>query len=158
MKKVNLSDVPAAETRSPRGRFRHFTQDLLAAMRQTNGDRMPGIVFPFEVKMVRLPPRAADGPYRSRATRWVYYQVILGRGTMRTATGPIEVREGDCVLLRPGEAHQLLNTGAADLVVQVITDTAGPDACHYPDSDKWGLPGQERPVRVSPADLYDGEE
>ena len=36
MKKINLAAVPVQESRSPKGRFRYFSQDLLTAMRQTN--------------------------------------------------------------------------------------------------------------------------
>lgn len=158
MKKINLDAVPVQEARSPKGRFRHYSQDVLTAIRQTNGDRMSGVRFPFEVKLVRLPPRAANGPYRSHSARWVYYQIITGRGTVRTPTGKTDVREGDCIMHPPGEAHQLLNTGAVDMIYHLITDDPASDACYYPDSDKWSLPGHPRPVRVQPADYYDGEE
>lgn len=158
MKKINLAAVPVQESRSPKGRFRQLSQDLLTAMRQTNGDRLSGREFPFEIKLVQLPPRAANGPYRSHSARWVYYQIISGRGVVRTPTGKTEVQEGDCILHPPGEAYQLLNTGAVDLIYQFITDNPASDACYYPDSDKWSLPGQHRPVRLQPADYYDGEE
>lgn len=158
MKKINLDAVTVQESRSPKGRFRQFSQDLLSAMRQTNGDRMSGVKFPFDVKLVRLPPRAANGPYRSHSARWVYYQLITGRGVVRTPTGKVDVREGDCIMHPPGEAHQLLNTGATDMIYHLITDNPESDACYYPDSDKWSLPGHTRPVRVQPADYYDGEE
>ena len=35
MKKINLNAVPVQESRSPKGRFRQFSQDVLTAMRQT---------------------------------------------------------------------------------------------------------------------------
>lgn len=158
MKKINLDVVPVQESHSPKGRFRQYTQDLLSAMRQTNGDRMSGVRFPFEIKMVRLPSRAANGPYRSHSARWVYYQIISGRGVVRTPAGTVEVREGDCVMHPPGEAHQLLNTGAVDLLYSFITDNPPSDACYFPDSNKWSLPGHAKPVRVQPAEFYDGEE
>jgi mannose-6-phosphate isomerase-like protein (cupin superfamily) len=158
MKKINLAAVPVEESRSPKGRFRQFTQDILAALRQTNGARLNGLSLPFEIKLVSLPPRAANGPYRSHSARWVYYQILAGRGVVRTPSGSAEVREGDCVMHPPGEEHQLLNTGAVDLVYHSITDNPAHDACYFPDSDKWSLPGQARPVRVQPADYYDGEE
>jgi len=158
MKKINLNAVPVQESRSPKGRFRQFSQDVLSAMRQTNGDRLSGIQFPFDIKLVRLPPRAANGPYRSHSVRWVFYQIISGRGVVRTPGGTNEVREGDCVMHQPGEAHQLLNTGAVDLVYHFITDNPASDACYFPDSNKWSLPGHPKPVRVQPAEFYDGEE
>jgi hypothetical protein len=48
MKKINLAAVPATEALSPKGRFRVYSQDILTAMRQTNGDRLGGIPFPFD--------------------------------------------------------------------------------------------------------------
>jgi len=158
MKKINLTAVPAQEARSPKGRFCQFSQDVLAALRQTNGDRLSGGQFPFEIKIVCLPPRAASGPYRSHSARWVYYQILSGRGAVRTPAGDIEVREGDCILHPPGEAHQLRNTGAVDLICHFITDNPAADACYYPDSNKWSLPGHSKPVRIHPTELYDGEE
>jgi uncharacterized cupin superfamily protein len=158
MKKINLEAVPVQEARSPKGRFWQFSRDVLTAMRQTNGDRMSNMRFPFDVKLMSLPPRAVNGPYRSHSARWVYYQLISGRGVVRTPEGKIEVREGDCIMHPPGEAHQLLNTGATDLLYHLITDNPTSDACYYPDSDKWSLPGHKGPVRVQPADYYDGEE
>ena len=89
MKKINLAAVPVQEAHSPKGRFRHFSQDLLTAMRQTNGDRMTNVRFPFDIKLVSLPPRAANGPYRSHSARWVYYQIITGRGVVRTIGTPL---------------------------------------------------------------------
>lgn len=158
MKKINLNAVAVQESRSPKGRFRQFSQDVLGAMRQTNGDRMSGVQFPFDIKLVRLPPRAANGPYRSHSARWVFYQIIIGRGVVRTPAGTFEIGEGDCVMHPPGEAHQLLNTGAVDLIYNFITDNPASDACYFPDSNKWSLPGQAKPVRVHPTEFYDGEE
>ncbi len=58
----------------------------------------------------------------------------------------------------PGEAQQLLNTGAVDLLHHFITDNPASDACYFSDSNKWSLPGPAKPVSVQPAELYDGKE
>jgi len=158
MKKINLHTVPAQESISPKGRFRQYSQDLLAAMLQSNGRDVSASELPFEIKMVRLPPKAANGPYRSHSVRWVFHQILVGRGMVRTPEGRIEIREGDCLLHPPGEPHQIVNTGAVDLLFHLITDNAAADACYFPDSNKWSLPGEERTVRVHPAEFYDGEE
>ena len=84
--------------------------------------------------------------------------IVSGRGQVRTPAGTAEVREGDYLVHPPGEPHQLANTGAVDLIYYVIADNPPSDVCHYPDSSKWGVPGQPKPVRVQPADYYDGEE
>ncbi len=73
MKKINLTSVPATEARSPKGRFRVYSDDDLTAIHLTNGDRLVVIPFPFEMKLIRLPPRAANGHFRSRFARWVFY-------------------------------------------------------------------------------------
>lgn len=141
MKKINLAAVPATEARSPKGRFRVYSQEILTAMRQTNGDRLGGIAFPFEVNLIRLPPHAAKGTYRSHSARWVFYQIITGRGQVYTPAGTTDRREGDCVMHPPGEAHQLLNTGAVELLCHFITDNPASAASYFPDSNKWSLPG-----------------
>ena len=158
MKKINLTAVPIEETASPKGRFRLFSQDISAAMRAGNGEKTHLPLCPFEVELVRLPPRAVNWPYHAHSAQWEFYMMVSGHGQVRTPAGTIEVREGDCFVHPPGEAHQLTNTGATDLIYYVIADNPASDACHYPDSNKWKVPGQSKPVRVKPADYYDGEE
>jgi len=158
MKKINLSAVPVEECKSPKGRFRLFGQDISAAIRQGNGEKSRTAPCPFDVELVRLPPRAANYPYHSHSAQWEFYMIVSGRGQVRTPAGTTEVREGDYAVIPPGEAHQLINTGAADLVYYVIADNPPSDICHYPDSNKWGVPGQPKLVRVQPTEYYDGEE
>jgi uncharacterized cupin superfamily protein len=86
------------------------------------------------------------------------YLIVSGRGQVRTPAGLSEVREGDCLTHPPGEPHQLTNTGATDLLYYVMADNPPSDACHFPDTNKWELPNQAKPVRVVTVDYYDGEE
>jgi uncharacterized cupin superfamily protein len=158
MKKIKLATVHVDETQSPKGRFRLFSQDISAAIRAGNGDKSRTAPCPFEVELVRLPPRAVNWPYHAHSAQWEFYMVVSGRGQVRTPSGKVEVREGDCFVHPPGEAHQLTNTGATDLIYYVIADNPASDSCHYPDSKKWKVPGQSKPVRVTPAEYYDGEE
>lgn len=158
MKKINLATVPVDETQSPKGRFRLFSQDISAAIRAGNGEKSRSAGCPFEVELVRLPAHAVNWPYHSHSAQWEFYMVVSGRGLVRTPARNTEVREGDCFIHPPGEPHQLTNTGATDLIYYVIADNPVSDSCHYPDSNKWMLPGPSKPVRVTPADYYDGEE
>ena len=158
MNKVNLADISPEESASPKGRYRRVRLNLAVALAaKRNGAPVPGNC-PFEVELVRLPPRATNWPYHAHSVQWELYLIVSGRGQVRTPQGVLEIREGDCLQHPPGEAHQLTNTGAADLIYYVIADNPASDACHYPDSDKWSLPGQPKPVRVRPAEYYDGEE
>ena len=84
--------------------------------------------------------------------------IVAGRGKLRTESGTVELREGDCVSHGPGEPHQIINSGATDLLYYVIANNVQSDVCHYPDSGKWSLPDEGKTVRVEPASYYDGEE
>jgi len=158
MKRINLLVVPTDECKSPKGRFRLFSQDISAAMRQGNGDSSRTSPWPFEVELVRLPPSAVNWPYHSHSAQSEFYIIVSGRGQVRTPAGTTDVREGDYILHPPGEAHQLINTGATDLIYYVIADNPASDVCHYPDSNKLKVPGQGKLLRVQPTEYYDGEE
>jgi uncharacterized cupin superfamily protein len=158
MLKINLTAVPVEENKSPKGRYHLFCQDISQAMRQNNGGKTKPNTWPFEVELVRLPPRATNYPYHSHSAEWEFYMIVGGRGKLRTQSGTVEVREGDCFAHPPGEAHQIINSGATDLLYYVIASNDPSDICHYPDSKKWSLPGEEKPVRVQPMNYYEGEE
>ncbi len=156
MTKINLAQVPAELFKSPKGRFHSTGQDISQAML---GKRPPASEHPhpFEVELVRLPPRAMNYPYHLHTAQSEFYLIVEGRGQMRSADGLTEVRDGDCLMFPPNEPHQLINTGASDLVYYVIANNVVSDACYYPDSDKWKMPGQ-KPVHVKVANYFDGEE
>ncbi len=158
MIKINLTGIPIEDGRSPRGRFRRLSQDISGALAGLNGLGKRGLVQPFEIELVRLPAGAVNWPYHSHSAQWELYLILSGRGVVRTPEGFAHIREGDCLLHPPGEPHQITNRGAVDLVYYVIADNPASDVCHYPDTNKWSLPGQPNPVRVRPSDYYDGEE
>ncbi len=158
MKRINLAAVPTDECKSPKGRFRLFSQDISAALRQGNGEQARSIPWPFELELVRLPPRAVNWPYHAHSAQWEFYMIVAGRGQVRTPAGLADVRDGDFLLHPPGEPHQLINTGATDLVYYVVADNPASDVCHYPDSNKLSVPGQMKPFRIQPAEYFDGEE
>lgn len=135
-----------------------FSQHISVAMRQGNGESTRATPCPFEVELVRLPSRATNWPYHSHSAQWEFYMIAAGRGQMRTPAGVTEVGEGDFLMIPPGESHQMINTGAADLIYYVVADNPVSDVCHYPESNKLRLPGHAKPVRIQPANYYDGEE
>ena len=91
MKKINLATVPVDETKSPKGRFRLFRQDISAAIRAGNGEKSRSAACPFEVELVRLPPRAVNWPYHSHSAQWEFYMIVAGRGQVRTPAGTVAV-------------------------------------------------------------------
>jgi uncharacterized cupin superfamily protein len=158
MNKINLAEVPIVERKSPKGKFRLLRQNISRALSGVNGLEKAGLKQPFDVELVRLLPRAVNWPYHSHSAQWEFYFIVSGRGQVRTPDGNFDVRDGDCFIHPPGEPHQMTNTGAMDLVYYVIADNVLSDVAHYPDSKKWKIAGQENPVRVQPANYYDGEE
>ena len=158
MNKINLAEIPFENGRSPKGQYRRLSQHISQALTGVNGLGRSGLQQPFEVELVRVPAGATNWPYHSHSAQWEVYLIISGRGRVRTPGGSANLREGDCLVHPPGEPHQFKNTGATDLVYFVIANNPPSDIRHYPDTNKWSLPGQPQPVRLQPSNYYDGEE
>jgi len=99
-------------------------------MPQTDGDRMSGIQFPFDIQPIRLPAAAANGLYCTQSAWWACQQIISDRGVVHTPVGNLEVREVGCVSHQPGQAYQPLNTNAVDPLHHFIPANPGSDACY----------------------------
>jgi uncharacterized cupin superfamily protein len=71
----------------------------------------------------------------------------------------LSIEAGDAFIFKPGEAHQLINSGSEDLIVYVIADNPIGESCFYPDSKKWAVKSPDyRLIRGKPLDYYDGED
>lgn len=160
MNKINLAEISIEKSRSPKGQFRRLSQHISQALAGVNGIGASGLEQPFEVALVRVPAGATNWPFHSHSARWELYLIITGRGQVRTPRGVTDVREGDCIVHPPGEAHQITNTGATDLVYYIVFDNPDSDVKHFPDTNKWLFPGQQLPVKVSAVSnsCFDGEE
>ncbi len=78
---------------------------------------------------------------------------------MRHKEGTTPIEPGEAFLFKPGEPHQLTNTGPVDLVVYMIADNAIGECYHFPDSKKWSLGLPEQRFFLGEAlGYYDGEE
>lgn len=84
--------------------------------------------------------------------------VLSGTARVRAGDETQNLSAGDVVLHPPGEAHQIFNTGADELVFLLIADNPPADYWHYPDSNKWGLRAPRKFFRLAEAEYYDGEE
>ncbi len=161
MKKLNLSDIPPEDYRSPRGRYHMRCQEISRAMgaRDEAGGGLRR--HPFEIELVALLPGKRNCPYHLHSAEHEFYIVMSGRGQVRHEGGLDEIGAGDCLVFPPGEPHQLICADDAidPLVYWVIADNVnGTDVCFYPDSDKWaGLPGRG-PFRIDETAYHDGEE
>jgi uncharacterized cupin superfamily protein len=160
MNKINLTEISIEKSRSPKGQFRRLTQHISQAVAGVNGLGTKGISLPFDVDLVRIPAGAINWPYHSHSAKWELYMIISGRGHVRTSDGTVDVREGDCIVHPPGEAHQITNTGATDLIYYLMADNPQSDVYHFPDTNKWQMPGVPGSVRLAAVagSYYEGEE
>ena len=61
------------------------------------------------------PGQVATG--HAHADMWEVFLVVAGGGTMTVDGSTVDLEAGTCVVIEPGEHHELSNTGADDLVV-----------------------------------------
>ena len=159
MKKINTKEVPSEHWASPKGKFEQRSQNISLALGREPASNDLLKRHPFDVEIQRIPPGATATTFHSHSAQWEFYHVIAGTGTVRHDSGTEPIVTGDAFLFKPGEAHQVINTGADDLVMYVIADNPIGESTHYPDSDKWAVRSpQRRMLRSEPLDYWDGEE
>lgn len=159
MHKINTRDIPEDSWVSSKGKFASIDKELSVALGREINSTDLNLRHPFDVEICRVPAGKVMCPYHSHSAQWEFYHVIAGSGEVRHKDGTTPVETGDAFIFKPGEPHQISNTGGHDLILYVVADNPIGEAYHYPDSNKWGVPIPERRVIRSDAlDYYDGEE
>jgi uncharacterized cupin superfamily protein len=159
MKKVNIAAVPVEHRRSPKGRFELKRQHVSLALGGMKDTGAWGGGHPFDVELTTLPPGKANYPLHAHAAQTEHYLVLSGAGVLRDDKGHAErLSAGDHVICHPGEAHQIVNDGADDLMFYVIADHHRADVTTYPRTGKRQLKPEYRVVEIADADYYAGEE
>ncbi|HVO93843.1 MAG TPA: cupin domain-containing protein [Terriglobales bacterium] len=158
---IHLSEVPVEPINAPAGS--HF-----AGRRQRVGARIGANKLGYS--FFTVPPGKAAFPYHAHSANEEMIYIIDGEGILRFGEEEVPVRAGTLVACPSGDtyAHQLVNTGAADLRYLVVSTMAFPDICEYPDSNKIGAyaTGNVGPnvgvralfVKNAKVDYYDGED
>ncbi len=160
MRKVNVTDIPATERHSPKGKYRSFRQEISIALGRDEKSLDLTKRHPFDLTLVRIPKDSSYCPYHIESAQFEFYVVVSGRGKARDEHGVHDVGPGDAFFYAPGEAHQLSNEADEDFIYYVIADNPIGDACYYPDSDKWSVPQGDQNIIIkgTQTDYYDGEE
>lgn len=160
MRKINLNTVAERETRSPKGKYHTFMKEVSIALGREPASLDLRKRHPFDLALVRIPPGTSNCPYHAHSAQWELYVVIAGEGRVRHEEGTTDVSAGDAFLFGPGEAHQISNQGATDLLYYVIADNPFGTSCYYPDSKKWmvGQPRERLTLKGQESDYYEGEE
>ena len=101
---VNRDDVPVFQTKDT-----SLIREILAPR------NAPGAVARQSLAEATLPPGAATEPHFHPNTEELYY-LLRGTGLLRFPESERAVGPGDAIPIPPGVAHQIVNTGAEDLV------------------------------------------
>ena len=80
-------------------------------------------------------------PFHSHRANDELFLILAGRGELRLGAQRLAVKEGDLIGCPAGDAstaHQLVNTGEAELRYLAVSTLIDPEVCEYPDSGKIG--------------------
>ena len=89
--------------------------------------------------ITRVPPGKAAFPQHHHYGEEEHFFVLSGTGILRYGSEAYPVKPQDYIVNLPGgpeTAHQLVNTGAEDLVYLAISNLAVPEVVGFPDSSK----------------------
>ncbi len=144
MKKINVRDVPEESWISPRGDYSAAGKGVSIALGRDSSSTDLMKRHPFDVEILRVPAGKKAYPYHAHSAQWEFYHVISGRGKMRHDAGSADIEEGDVMIFKPGEAHQIINDSQGDLVLYVIADNPIGESAYYPDRERWMVYAPER--------------
>jgi uncharacterized cupin superfamily protein len=91
----------------------------------------------FGVNLTRLAPGSRSALRHAHTHQDEFVFVLEGCATLLTDAGETELRAGMCAgfAAGSGDAHQLLNRGASDVVYLEVGDRSPGDQVTYPDDD-----------------------
>ena len=162
MKKVNLNEIKEEPWHSPGGKYAVSFKGISEALGREPASLDLSKRHPFDLEWTRMPAGKSNFPYHAHSAQWELYLVISGNGTVRHKDGMTEVVPGDVFIFGPDEPHQIINSGAEDLIYYVIADNPIGESSYYPDSGKWKVnksSAADRVVIKGPeTDYFDGEE
>ena len=93
------------------------------------------------VNVTAVKPGKAAYPFHSHRANDELFLILAGRGELRLGGQRLAVKEGDLIGCPAGDAstaHQLVNTGQAELRYLAVSTLVDPEVCEYPDSGKIG--------------------
>lgn len=143
------------------------TNGLYTSRRAFIGERIGARDLGYNLTV--LPPGKVQCPFHSHHGEEEMFFILEGEGELRFGAERYPLRRYDVIACPTGGeevAHQIINTGTADLRYLAISTVVPVEACEYPDSGKVlvvaGKPG-ERNLRLmvraeSDVDYYDREE
>jgi uncharacterized cupin superfamily protein len=98
-------------------------------------------------------------PFHNHHANEEMFYVIEGTGMLRFGKDEFPLRAGDVIACPPGGpevAHQIVNTGTAELKYLAVSTMIDTDIWQYPDSGKWGAAGGRDPGKPPTAATFPG--
>lgn len=91
----------------------------------------------FGVNLTRLAPGGVSALKHTHSAQDEFVYIVQGRATLVTDRGEAELVPGMCAGFRAGsgDAHQLVNRGAEEVLYLEVGDRSPGDAVFYPDDD-----------------------
>ena len=129
---VNALEAPVTDKMSHGEHFEVKMAQLAAGL----GAREIG------ANLTRVPPGKAGFPFHHHMANEEHFYIVAGQGVLRHGAATYAVKPGDYIVNLPGgpdEAHQLINTGAEELVYLALSTKRIPEIVGYPDSKKTGV-------------------
>ncbi|MDQ3561309.1 MAG: cupin domain-containing protein [Pseudomonadota bacterium] len=118
--------------------------------------------------LVVVPPGKSACPFHRHHVSDELFFILEGEGVRRLDGETLPIRAGDIIAAPAGkEAHQIINTGHAELRYLALSVEGPTDIIEYPDSGKIAvdaapgsdsLPSLNLFGRITPAQYYDGED
>lgn len=92
--------------------------------------------------LTAVPPGKRAFPFHNHLVNEEMFFVVEGSGEVRIGEAVHPIRPGDVIACPTGgkkTAHQIVNTGSAELKYLAISTKLSPDIAEYPDSGKFGV-------------------
>ena len=89
-----------------------------------------------------VPPGKRAFPFHNHRVNEEMFLVLEGSGEVRIGAEAYPIRKGDIIACPPGgkeTAHQIVNTGSAELRYLAVSTKLSPEIAEYPDSGKFGV-------------------
>jgi len=95
-----------------------------------------------------VPPGKRAFPLHCHRVNEEMFFIIEGSGEVRIGQERYPIRAGDVIACPPGgpeKAHQIINTGDAEMRYLAVSTKESPEICEYPDTGKVGIMAEYAP-------------
>jgi uncharacterized cupin superfamily protein len=141
---INIADIelppPPARLGTPGAAAKRFDARM--------GEIAPRIgALKLGYNLTLIPPGKRAFPFHNHCINEEMFFILQGEGQLRIGAQTHAIRSGDVIACPPGGpkvAHQIINTGVADLKFLAVSTLIYPEICDHPDSGKFLVTEHQR--------------